>query len=138
MGDLSKYVKPLDWEDFEGRGAKAQAFCHASYLIQRWSGRGQFEVSHSYPGYQTAIDHERFNDTLEAAKAAAQADYARRILEAADLDAAHLAGVKAGLKAAAQVARGEGESEFFNPVQAIRALDPDAIAREPQKENPNG
>lgn len=53
----------------------------------------------------------------------------------ADLaDAAYLEGVKAGLEAAARTARGDGESEFFNPVQAIRALDPAAVARAAQKE----
>lgn len=78
-------VKPLVWEDFDGMGAKASAFYNANYLITMWRGRGQFEVALSYPGHQTGYDGERFHDTLEAAKAAAQADYEARILSALDL-----------------------------------------------------
>ena len=36
----------------------------------------------SYPGYQTGYDGPRWHPTLEAAKAAAQADYEARILAA--------------------------------------------------------
>ena len=72
-------VKPLDWIDFDGRGAKAQAFYEANYIIVKWS-TGKFELSVSYPGYQGLFDGDRFHDSLEAAKAAAQADYARHIL----------------------------------------------------------
>lgn len=75
-------VKPLVWEDFDERGAKASAFYNANYLINLWNGRGQFEVSFSYPGYQTGYDGERWHDTLEAAKADAQADYETRIRSA--------------------------------------------------------
>jgi hypothetical protein len=75
-------IKPLVWEDFDERGAKASAFYNANYLIQLWKGRGQFEVSMSYPGHQTGYDGERWHDTLEAAKAAAQADYEARIMAA--------------------------------------------------------
>jgi hypothetical protein len=75
-------VKPLQWEDFEGQGAKASGFYQANYLITKWRGRGEFEVAMSYPSYQTGFDGERFHPTLEAAKAAAQADYEARILAA--------------------------------------------------------
>ena len=75
-------VKPLVWDDFDGMGAKASGFYQANYLITMWRGRGQFEVAMSYPGYQTGFDGERFHDTLEAAKAAAQDDYEARILAA--------------------------------------------------------
>ena len=75
-------VKPLEWQDFEGMGAKASAFYHANYMITLWRGRSEFEVALSYPGYQTGFDRERFHATLEAAKAAAQADYEARILAA--------------------------------------------------------
>ena len=75
-------VKPLVWDDFEGQGAKASGFYQANYLITKWRGRGEFEVAMSYPGYQTGFDGERFHPTLEAAKAAAQADYEARILAA--------------------------------------------------------
>ena len=77
-------VKALVWEDFDGMGARASGFYQANYLITVWRGRGQFEVAMSYPGYETGYDGERFHDTLEAAKAAAQADYEARILAALD------------------------------------------------------
>lgn len=79
---LASMVKPLEWEDFDGLGAKASAFYQANYLIQKWSGEGRYEVAMSYPGYQTGYDGPRWHPTLEAAKAAAQADYTRRILAA--------------------------------------------------------
>jgi len=75
-------VKALEWEDFEGLGAKASGFYQANYLIQKWSGEGRFEVAMSYPGYQTGYDGPRWHPTLESAKAAAQADYEARILSA--------------------------------------------------------
>jgi len=78
----ARAVKPLGWDDFDGVGAKASAFYQANYLIQKWKSEGRFEVSMSYPGYQTGYDGPRWHDTLEAAKAAAQADYAARILSA--------------------------------------------------------
>jgi hypothetical protein len=75
-------VKPLVWDDFEGRGAKAQAWRKGSYLIQYWKSRDAFEVVESYPGYQGDSIGDGFYPTLEAAKAAAQADYEARILAA--------------------------------------------------------
>ena len=75
-------VRCLVWEDFDGLGAKASAFYQANYLIQWWKGEGRYEVALSYPGYQTGYDGVRWHDTLEAAKAAAQADYEARILSA--------------------------------------------------------
>lgn len=75
-------VKPLEWQDFEGRGAKAQAWLQANYMIQKWSD-GRYEISASHPGYSTFIEGmDRFYPTLEAAKAAAQANYEARILAA--------------------------------------------------------
>ncbi len=60
----------------------------------------------------------------------------RRVLEArkkrrAELDAARAEGVRAGLEAGAIASIGEGQGEWFNPVQAIRTLaaDPEAVAR---------
>lgn len=84
MDDVRKLVKvkPLEWEDFPGRGAKTAAWLQAHYMIQKWSD-GRYELSASYPGYCTDIDGtERFYLSLEAAKAAAQADYESRILAA--------------------------------------------------------
>lgn len=78
-------VKPLEWEYFfYASGAKAQVWNGANYLITKsWDGR--YEVSASYPGYSAGIQGiERFHPTLDAAKAAAQADYEARILSAID------------------------------------------------------
>lgn len=75
-------VRALEWTDFEGRGAKAQAWNEANYMIQKCSD-GRWEISASYPGYSTFIEGaDRFYPTLDAAKAAAQADYEARILAA--------------------------------------------------------
>jgi hypothetical protein len=79
MISRAREVKPLVWEDFGGFGAKASGFYQANYLIQKWSGEGRYEVAMSYPGYQTGYDGPRWHPTLEAAKAAAQADYTARI-----------------------------------------------------------
>jgi hypothetical protein len=80
-------VKPLAWIDFEGKGAKAPAWNEANYMIQLWSD-GRYEISASYPGYSTFIEGtDRWYDTLDAAKAAAQADYEARILAAIDTPA---------------------------------------------------
>jgi hypothetical protein len=81
-------VKPLVWDDFEGLGAKAQAWKQANYLITWWKSRGQFEVVASYPGHQGEAIGAGFYPTLEAAKAAAQADYEARILAALDVQPA--------------------------------------------------
>lgn len=94
-------VRPLEWIDFEGRGAKAQAWNEANYMIQLWSD-GRYEISASYPGYSTFIEGtDRFYPSLDAAKAAAQADYERRILAALDTPApAQTDAVEALVKAA--------------------------------------
>ena len=99
-------VKPLVWEDFEGMGgARAITFYDAKYMITLWRGRGQFEVAMSYPGYQTGFDGERFHDTLEAAKAAAQADYEARILAALEPAPDH-SDWNAAIEVAVKVAQG--------------------------------
>ncbi len=79
MISRAREVKPLVWEDFGGFGAKASGFYQANYLIQKWSGESRYEVAMSYPGYQTGYDGPRWHPTLDAAKAAAQADYEARI-----------------------------------------------------------
>lgn len=80
-------VRKLEWLDFPDRGAKAQAWNEANYMIQKWSD-GRWEISASYPGYSTFIEGtDRFYPTLEAAKSAAQADYEARILAALEPDA---------------------------------------------------
>lgn len=74
-------VKPLAWEDFEGRGAKSPAFGTANYLIAKWDNRG-FELCESCPGYGGPAIGQRFYSTLDAAKDAAQAHYEAHILTA--------------------------------------------------------
>jgi hypothetical protein len=95
-------VKPLVWEDFEGRGAKAQGWRKGNYLIQYWKTRDAFEVVESYPGHQGDSIGDGFYPIIEAAKAAAQADYETRILSALEvIDAQAL--VKAALEAAYRI-----------------------------------
>lgn len=74
-------VKPLEWDDFDGRGAKAKAMLIVSYIITRWSD-GDFRIEVSAPGYSTSFDGPHVHPTLEAAKTAAQADYEARIMAA--------------------------------------------------------
>ena len=84
---LAGLVRPLEWQDFEGRGAKASAYYQANYLIQFWKSEGKFEVALSFPGYQTGYDGPRWHKTLEAAKVAAEADYTARVFAAINTDA---------------------------------------------------
>ena len=65
-------IPDIVWEDFDGRGAKAKAWGKANYLITRWSD-GRFELVESYPGYQGDNLAGGFCESLEAAKAAANA-----------------------------------------------------------------
>lgn len=72
-------VKPLAWEDFSERSSKATAMLLTSYMVQRWSC-GRFDLSISAPGYSTGLEGAGgFYDTMDAAKAAAQADFESRI-----------------------------------------------------------
>lgn len=86
MSDLTALVKPLVWNDFPGRGSKAQAWNEANYLIQKWSD-GRWEIVASYPGYSTGIPAaKQFHPTIEQAKAAAEADHVARVLSLLDTD----------------------------------------------------
>lgn len=78
---LPDMVEPLVWEDFGGRGAKAAAWGKASYLITKWSD-GRYELVESYPGYEGDNLAGGFVDTLEAAKAAANAHHHEQIMAA--------------------------------------------------------
>lgn len=77
-------VKPLVWEDFDGMGAKAKAMMIVSYLITKWED-GEFRIEISAPGYGSRFDGPHIHPTLEAAKAAAQADYEARIMSAIEV-----------------------------------------------------
>lgn len=81
LKDAAPKVKPLVWADFDGRGAKASGWRKANYLITKWSD-GRFDLVESYPGHSGEYIQAPRYDSLEAAKAAAQADYESRILEA--------------------------------------------------------
>lgn len=74
-------VRPLVWNDFSERSSRADVFFAACYMLTRWSD-GDWRVSVSYPGYETSFPGEYIFGTRSAAKAAAQADYERRILSA--------------------------------------------------------
>ena len=125
-------VKPLVWVDFHDRGAKAHAWNEANYMIQKWSD-GRWEISASYPGYSTSIyGTDRFYPTIEAAQAAAQADYEARYLAAlqpdpearqADLAKAWTMGREDAAGAAKHAGLAFG---YERAVQAIRALTPPA------------
>lgn len=127
-------VKPLEWVDFADRGAKAQAWNDANYMIQKWSD-GRWEISASYPGYSTSIyGMDRFHPTLEAAKAAAQADYEARIMAELDVqavtvqDAARVVadGLADGevwrvaVNGAAAILNSGMPEEYWTPVKQIR------------------
>jgi len=84
IATLPDMAQPLVWEDFEGRGAKAKAWGKANYLITKWSD-GRFELVESYPGYQGDNLAGGFCDTLEDAKAAAQAHHVAQIMAAIGL-----------------------------------------------------
>lgn len=124
-------VKELVWADFEGKGAKAQAWNNASYMIQKWSD-GRFEISASYPGYSTFVDGaDRFYPTIDAAKSAAQADYEARILSSTT--SRPEAEVRAEAWAAAvEAAWQECDDWYYDlqddrcPADAIRSLNPPA------------
>lgn len=117
-------IKPLVWEDFGDWGAKASAYYQANYLIQFWKGREQFEVALSYPGYQTGFDGERWHPTLDAAKAAAQADYEARILAALEPAAADIITALLTANAALRAER----DELSSKLEVERALT-DAVHR---------
>src|SRR6056297_3061893 len=78
MTDLSKYVKPLVWEtDEPWRHMGRVPFKCANWCYWVMESNGQWRV----------MGLEGQYDTPEEAKAAAQADYASRILSALNLDA---------------------------------------------------
>lgn len=75
-------VKPLVWEDMGENFAKAAAPLFGNIRCERY-GEGGFTISWSVPGFAGQFTLGSF-PTLEAAKAAAQADYEARILAALD------------------------------------------------------
>lgn len=78
MADLSKFVKPLVWELFwdqsKGHREQAIAFDYIPYNV-------------SEEGWWFPLGRLNKCGGLEAAKAAAQADYTARILSALDVEA---------------------------------------------------
>ena len=76
--DLAVEVKPLEWDDYRGGGAKAPSLMLASYLITQWVD-DQFELVESAPGYQGQRIGDGLFPSLEEAKAAAQADHKARV-----------------------------------------------------------
>jgi hypothetical protein len=120
-------VKPLVWIDFEGKGAKAPAWNEANYMIQLWSD-GRYEISASYPGYSTFIEGtDRWYDTLDAAKAAAQADYERRIITALDTPAPAMGELVEAAKADPRVVQLEAEIKALADVCDCECDDDDCV-----------
>ena len=76
----SERVKPLEWEDLGDRCHRAKAPLFGSIRAEAY-GSGVYYVNWSVPGYCDTFVEGGFG-SLKAAKAAAQADYERRILSA--------------------------------------------------------
>jgi hypothetical protein len=79
MTDLSKLVKPLEWVDMTGRTVALSASIVGNYEIKQDGAWIAIWFNGSRLGGALP--------TIEAAKAAAQADYTARILATLDLEA---------------------------------------------------
>jgi hypothetical protein len=73
-------VKPLVWERLGGGNYRAKAPLFGNIRIEGWSS-GKWNVAWSVPGFCDTFTDGDF-PTLEAAQAAAQADFADRIMAA--------------------------------------------------------
>ena len=72
-------VRDLEWEPFASDGSTHKAKTNlAHYVVWEIGGRGYLSKAEGYPG-------QAQDGGIETAKAAAQADYARRILSALDI-----------------------------------------------------
>lgn len=71
-------VKPLEWENY-GTTAVAVAPLFGRLRVDPYGSGGNWIVSFSVPGYSNTFTEGEW-PTLEAAKAAAQADYEARVL----------------------------------------------------------
>lgn len=116
-------VQPLEWEDFDGWGAKAKAWGAANYMIQKCSD-GRWELGASHPGYGTTIDGvERLHNTLEAAKAAAQAHWEAETFAAITMqpapDVSALTAERDKLRATSCARVAELEADLTKAVEAV-------------------
>jgi len=82
VNDLPKpKVKPLVWDDVSGGTAKAKAALFGATIWIEETWKYKYISLWSVPGYSGAFGGGAF-ETMDAAKAAAQDEYARGILSA--------------------------------------------------------
>lgn len=74
--------RPLSWEDWNDHCATAPAFGPVRYWIHKSAGQDAYELNFYVPGWATPVAEGALYPTRNAAKAAAQADYENKILEA--------------------------------------------------------
>lgn len=74
-------VKPLDWHNFDAWTYWAEAVC-GTYHVEERNGWWQVELRVGGLAHIVAVTDDTLPANLEAAKAAAQADYEARILAA--------------------------------------------------------
>jgi hypothetical protein len=77
--ELNVSVKPLEWKDLGFGFLVAQAPLFGNIRVEHYGD--EFTVSYSIPGYSNTFAEGEFF-TVEKAKAAAEAEYERRILSA--------------------------------------------------------
>jgi len=83
-------VKPLEWEEIAPHHAKAPLPLFGSIRVESWGG--PFQIVWSVPGFCDTFTPGKF-PTIEAAKAAAQADYdtcTRAAITATPIDPAQI------------------------------------------------
>jgi hypothetical protein len=132
-----RIVAPLVWEALDSSGGyfRAAAPLFGTIRIERLGVDRPFFVSWSVPGFCAAFIKGEF-PTVEAAKAAAQADYAARIIAA--LDPAALAAMLADARAnalreaAATAYRVCAETRHVTLGRAAEAATLALIDKEPQ------
>jgi hypothetical protein len=96
MTDLSKIVKPLEW-DGNGKGNYPVWWAMALDFRAKID-KGASSMYGDYPLFINGFWDKTKHKTIESAKAAAQAEHARRSLANIDIDALIRAGIKEGLK----------------------------------------
>lgn len=98
MTDLSKIVKPLEWNNFDAWNWWAESNAGTYNVTER---NGVWKTELCYGGMRHVVYEI---DDYETAVEAANLDNARRILSAIDLDALIRAGIEEGLRMGADKA----------------------------------
>lgn len=94
-------VKQLDWHNFDAWTYWAEAVC-GTYHVEERNGWWQVEVRFGGLVHVVAVTDDTLPADLEAAQAAAQADYAARILAALNLTPAPVQPDPAAIREAAR------------------------------------